>query len=124
MKLVSADISWLLTNAGVYGGLDFTQLPVTPAQPALDLLPLLTTLLTIKLVRLSNAAKPSSSVQTLYDVIGGVNSGTLGTEAATQTALATITGWPVTDIAGFATALGFVSRRLYATFGLRRVAGA
>ena len=75
VKLVSTDLRWLLTYAAVYGGLDFAQLPVTPAQPALNLLPMLNTLLTIKLVRLSNAATPSSSVQTLYNMIAGVGTG-------------------------------------------------
>lgn len=107
VRLVASDLTWLLTNAATYGGLDFTQLPVSPSQPELNLSPLLTTLLLIKLVRLWTAAPPSSSVQTLYDVIGGVSSGALGSEAATQAALATITGWPLADVAAFASALGF-----------------
>jgi hypothetical protein len=106
LRLVATDLSWLLANAAVYGGLDFTQLPVTAAQPALSFVPLLTTLLVIKLSRLWAAAPPSSQVQTLYDVIGGVNGGTLANVAAAQTALATITGWPLADIEAFAPPLG------------------
>ena len=106
LRFVVADLTWLLTNAAVYGGLDFSQLPVTTAQPALAMSPLLTTLLLIKMARLWTAAPPSSKIQTLYDVIGGVSTGALGNAAGAQTALATITGWPAADIAAFATALG------------------
>ena len=106
LHLVATDLTWLIANPAVYGGLDFTQLPVTTTQPPLSLSPLLTTLLVIKLARLWTAAPPSSSVQTLYDVIGGVGSGGLANAAAAQTALATITGWPLVDIGTFATALG------------------
>jgi len=106
IRLVASDLEWLFANAGVYGGIDFDQLPITQAQPALDLSELLTTLLLIKLVRKFNAAPPQSSVQTLYDVIGGVSTGALATEASTQAALATITGWSLSDITVFAAALG------------------
>ena len=102
-----ADLSWLVTDNSFYGGLDFTQLPVlTTGQQPLSLSLLLTTLLLIKLARLWTAALPSSSVQTLYNVIGGVKSGTLANAAAAQNALATITGWPAGDIALFSAALG------------------
>ena len=106
LRLVATDLTWLLANAAVYNGLDFTQLPVTPSQPVLGLSPLLTTLLVIKLARLWTAAPPSSPVQTLYDVIGGVSAGTLASGAQAQGALATVTGWPLTDIEAFASALG------------------
>lgn len=106
VHLVALDLTWLLTNAGVYGGLDFTQLPVSPGQPPLALAPLLNTLLLVKLARKFTVAPPQSNVQTLYDVIGGVSSGVLGTAQAAQAALAVITGWPVNDIAAFANALG------------------
>ncbi len=106
LHLVAADFSWLLANPAVYGGLDLTQLPVTAGQPALSLSPLLTTLLLIKLARLWTAAPPSSSVQSLYDLISGVHAGTLGNAAAAQAALATITGWPLADIEAFAPPLG------------------
>ena len=106
VHLVATDLTWLIASAAVYGGLDFTQLPVAATQPALSLSPLLTTLLAIKLARLWTAAPPSSSIQTLYDVIGGVGSGALANAAAAQTALATITGWPLADIGSFTTALG------------------
>ena len=106
LRLVATDLSWLLANAAVYGGLDFTQLPVTAGQPVMSLSPLLTTLLVIKLARLWTAAPPSSSVQTLYDVIGGVSAGTLASGAQAQGALATITGWPLPDIEAFASAVG------------------
>ena len=106
LRFVVADLSWLVTNAAVYGGLDFTQLPVTTGQPASALSPLLTTLLLVKLVRLWTAAPPASPVQTLYDIIGGISTGTLATVAAAQSALATVTGWPLANIATFATALG------------------
>ena len=106
LHLVSADLSWLVANAAVYGGLDFTQLPVRYEQPALNLSSLLTTLLLVKLARLWTAAPPSSSAQTLYDVIGGVHGGTLADGNATQAALAAITGWPLADIQALATPLG------------------
>src|SRR4029077_764372 len=76
-----------------------------PAQAAIALQPLLTTLLLVQLARSFTAAPPQSSVQTLYDVVGGVGSGSL---AHTQAALATITAWPSTDITAFAAALGLV----------------
>ena len=106
LRLVAGALSWLLANAAAYGGLDFTGLPVTPAQPALSLSSLLTTLLVVKLARLWTAAPPQSSVRTLYDVIGGVSSGALGSEAATQAAVAAITGWALGDLTAFAQALG------------------
>ena len=61
-------------------------------------------LLLIKLARLWTAAPPSSAIQTLYDVICGVHSGSLADAAAAQSALATITGWPLGDITAFAAA--------------------
>ena len=106
LHLVLADLTWLVTNALVYGGLDFTQLPVTNAQGALPLTPFLTTLLLVKLARLFTAAPPQSAIQTLYDVIGGVNSGTLVNEGAAQSGLATITGWTLADIVSFTAAMG------------------
>ena len=108
LRLVKADVAWLIANSApaAYGGLDLTQLPVTSAQPAQNLAPLITTLLLIKLVRLWTAAPATSSVLTLYDVIGGVIGGGLANVGAVQTALATITGWPLADIESFATALG------------------
>ena len=106
LRFVAADLGWLVSNAGLYGGLNFAQLPVTTAQPALNLTPLLTTLLMVKLARLWTAAPPSASYQTLYDVIGAVGSGALADAASTQTALSVITGWPLADIEAFAAALG------------------
>ncbi|HKV94827.1 MAG TPA: neuraminidase-like domain-containing protein [Candidatus Angelobacter sp.] len=108
LRLVATDLTWLLGNAGIYGGLDFTQLPVVSGQAPLGLPPVLTTFLLVKLARKFNAAPPQSAVQTLYDVIGGVSSATLGTAAAAQAALATISGWPLEDIAAFAGALQLV----------------
>ncbi|MBZ5728803.1 MAG: hypothetical protein LAP87_27960 [Acidobacteriia bacterium] len=105
LRLVSSDLAWLMGNAPVYGGLDFKQLPVESG-PALALAPLLTTLLLVKLARLFTAAPPQSPVQTLYDVIDGVNSGALANEGAVESALAAITGWPLPGIASFAAALG------------------
>ena len=107
LRLVAADMAWLLANAAVYGGLDLTQLPVAPAQPAPGLTPLLTTLLLVKLARSFTAAPPASPIQTLYDLIGGVASGAIVNEAGAQAALATISGWQLGDIVAFAAALGF-----------------
>jgi hypothetical protein len=106
LKLVAADLAWLINNGTVYGGLDLTQLPVATGQPALGLSPLLTTLLAIKLARLFTAAPSSSGVQKLYDIIAGVHTGTLANAAQAQGALATITGWPLADIEAFAPGLG------------------
>jgi Tc toxin complex TcA C-terminal TcB-binding domain/Neuraminidase-like domain/Salmonella virulence plasmid 28.1kDa A protein len=103
LHLVAADLSWLLANGSVYGGLDLAQLPVTAAQPSLMLSSLLTTLLVIKLARLWTAAPSSSQVQTLYDLIDSVSA---GSEADTQGALAMITGWPKVNIEVFAKSLG------------------
>ena len=113
LRLVATDFTWLLTNAAGYGGLDFTQLPVTTTEPALSLSPLLTTLLAIKLARLWTAANPSATVQTLYDVIGGVSAGTLTDAAQAQAALQTITGWPLADIQAFAAGLGLTFPAMY-----------
>jgi hypothetical protein len=101
LKLVVSDLGWLLQNASVYGGLDFGQLPVAPAQPAVNLALLLTTLLLIKLARTFTAAAQSAPVRTLYDLISGVNSGSLATEAQAESALAAISGWPLADIEAF-----------------------
>ncbi len=106
LRFVAADLSWLVANAAIYAGLDFTQLPITTAQPALALEPLLTTLLMVKLARLWTAASPASTFQTLYDIVGAVGTGSLPDTASTQSALATVTGWPLTDIEAFAASLG------------------
>jgi Tc toxin complex TcA C-terminal TcB-binding domain/Neuraminidase-like domain/Salmonella virulence plasmid 28.1kDa A protein len=106
LHLVKSDLTWLMGNAAVYGGLDFTKLPVKDTQAALASGPLMTTVLLVKLVRLFDAAPPAAPVQTLYQVIGGAHDGTLANVSAVQAALSTITGWPQTDIASFATALG------------------
>jgi hypothetical protein len=126
LKLVATDLSWLLANSGnaAVGGLDFMQFPVTSGQPALSLTNLLTTLLAIKLARLWTSAAASSSVHTLYDVIGGVLSGGLVDAPSAQTALATITGWPLADIESFSAALGLVYPASYeapATYDAMRV---
>jgi hypothetical protein len=106
LRFVAADLAWLVANAAVYGGLDFTLLPVTAAQPALSLTPLLTTLLMVKLARLWTAAPPSAAYQTLYDIIGAVGSGSLADAPGTRNALSVITGWPLADIEAFTPALG------------------
>lgn len=106
VRLVATDLNWLLANGTVYGGLDFVNLPVTNVQPALSLGPFLTTLLLLKLSRLFVAAPPASPIQTLYDVIAGVHTGSLPDAASTQAALATITGWTSANIAAFASAIG------------------
>ncbi|MDQ6673111.1 MAG: hypothetical protein M3069_20615, partial [Chloroflexota bacterium] len=106
LHLVLADLQWLLAHAGVFGGLGFQQLPVTGAQPALPLGPLLATILLVKLARSFTAAPPQSSIQSLYDLIDGVNAGTLINEASAQAALATITGWPLADVVALTAALG------------------
>ena len=105
LKFVAADLTWLVTNAAVYGGLDFTQLPVETTQSALALSPLLTTLVMVQLARLFSVAPPASPIQTLYDIVGQVNSGSLSTAASVQAALAVITGWPLADIEAFSAAL-------------------
>jgi hypothetical protein len=106
LHLVAADLSWLVDNAGVYGGLNFASLPVDTSQLPIGASPFLATILLVKLARLFTAAPPASQVQTLYDVIGGINAGTIVNVASAQADLATITGWTVADIASFASALG------------------
>jgi hypothetical protein len=106
LHLVAADLTWLVTNAAVYGGLDVTQLPVESAQPALGIAPLSSTVLLVKLARSFTAATPASAITSLYDLIAGVHAGTLANEAAAQAALSTITGWTLADIGAFAGALG------------------
>ena len=113
LRFVATDLSWLVANSAVYGGLDFTQLPVTTSQPALSLQPLLTTLLIVKLARLWVAATPASAFQSLYDIIGAVGTGSLTNAASTQAALAAITGWPLTDIEAFAAAQGLAFPAAY-----------
>jgi len=58
LHLVAADLTWLLANAGIYGGLDLTALPVATTQASLSLTPVFTTLLVVKLSRLFVAAPP------------------------------------------------------------------
>lgn len=106
LHLVNADLSWLVNNAATYGGLDFTQLPVKNTQPALGSAPLMATVLLVKLARLFTSAPPAAAIQSLYDVISGVQTGTLVNEASTQAALSTITGWSLADIVSFTSALG------------------
>jgi len=108
LHLVAADLSWLVNNAAVYGGIDFAQLPVLITQPSLSTDRLLTTVTLVKLARLFNAAPPAAAIQNMYALIDGVQSGTLANAAAVQQALSVITGWDVTDISAFCTALGVV----------------
>jgi len=108
LRLVVADLSWLIANAGLYGGLQLAQLPVLNTQAALSLTPFLVMLKLVKLARLFTAAPPASSVQTLYDLITGVNTVTLVNVAAAQAALVTITGWDLADVVAFTSALGAV----------------
>jgi fibronectin type 3 domain-containing protein len=106
LKFVATDLGWLLGNVADYGGLDFAALPVDDSQPANPLAPLLSTLLLVKFARLWTAAPPSSSIQTLYDIINGVSGGTLPDAAAAETGLVTITGWPLDNVTAFASSLG------------------
>lgn len=64
LHLVTLDLAWLLANAGIYGGLNFAQLPVANTQAAIGLTPLLITLLLVQLTRLFTAAPPASATQT------------------------------------------------------------
>jgi len=105
LKLVATDLTWLLGNASVYGGTYLTELPVVATQPALPIAPLLETLLLVKQARAYTSAPVTAAVQTLYDLIGGVGTGTIATEGDAQGVLATLTGWPVADIEAFARAL-------------------
>ena len=106
LHLVLADLSWLMANAGVYGGLDLTALPVTAAQPALGVAPLLTTALVVKLARLWTTAPAASPMQTLYDVIGGVHDGTIADEPRLRRHSPRSRAGTLDDIAAVATALG------------------
>ena len=117
LKLINTELVWLLNsqNAAAYGGPDFNQLPITPGQSAVPLSQLLTMLLAIKLERLWTAARPAPLIQTLFEIIAGVQSGTLPNKPAAQAALATITGWPLADIESFDGALGLVFPGSYMT---------
>ena len=113
LRLIASDLAWLMANANVYGGLDFLLLPVQgppvlpvwpplPPPPVPTLERLLTTLQLIGLARQFTAAPPASPIQTLYDVISGISTGMLQDEFHAQEALATVTGWPATDVSVFA----------------------
>ena len=105
LRLVEPEVAFLLDNTAHFGGLDLTALPVLLAQSALSLGSLLTTTLLLTLARTWTAPSPSSPVQTLYDVIGGVIAGTIPDVVSAQAALAAVTGWSAADIATFATRL-------------------
>lgn len=108
LHLVRDDLSWLLANSGVYGGLDLTQLPVTGPQPPLTIAALLTTSLLVKLDRAFVAAPPAAPIRDLYSLISAVDGGQLATEAATQEAFASIAGSTAADVGALATRLGLV----------------
>jgi Tc toxin complex TcA C-terminal TcB-binding domain/Neuraminidase-like domain/Salmonella virulence plasmid 28.1kDa A protein len=108
LHLVKADLSWLLANAAVYGGLDLRQLPVKNTQPALAIAELLTTSLAVKLERALTAAPAAADIKDLDSLISAVDSGAIATEPDAQSALATIAGWTTADIASLATRLGLV----------------
>ena len=99
-------MSWLLANASNAGTLDLTQMPVTAAQPPIAATTLLTTLLLIQLSRSWTAAPPTSAIGSLYAIIAGVATGSLGSASSVQAALATVTGWPLGNIEAFSTQLG------------------
>ena len=106
VRLVASDLSWLLANAANSGTVDLTQLPVIASQAPIGLKTLLTTLLLIQLSRSWTAAPPTSTIRTLYDVIAGVASGSMGSVTSAQAALATVTGWPLLNIQAFSSQLG------------------
>ena len=106
LHLVAKDLVWLVSNNAVYGGIDFTQLPVLATQPQPGVASLLTTILLVKLSRSFTATPPASPFQNLYDLISGVQSGALANEAITQATLSTITGWQLADILSFCNTLG------------------
>ena len=106
LRLVAAEISWLIASSSEYGGLDLTKLPVTPGQAQLGVAPLLNTPLVVQLQRLWTSAPSTAPVQSLFALIDGIANATLASVASIQAALATITGWQTTDVAAFAQALG------------------
>jgi hypothetical protein len=105
LHLVKDDLSWLLSNAAVYGGLDLKQLPVLNIQPPLTIGALLTTSLIVKLDR-EFAAPAAAPMPSLYALISGVAGGAIASDASAQAALAAITGWTSGDIAALAVAIG------------------
>jgi hypothetical protein len=113
VRLVASDVSWLLANAANSGTVELTQLPVTASQAPIGLETLLTTLLLIQLSRSWTAAPPTSAIRTLYDVIAGAASASLGSVTSIQAALATVTGWPLLNIQAFSSQLGLTSPAEY-----------
>jgi hypothetical protein len=108
LKFNADEIAWFMANAGLYGGVDIAGLPVASAANAQALGPLLNTLDLVKLDRGFNAAPPGSTPATLLDLLGGINSGAVADEYAAQTALASLSGWPLSDIQAFTPALGLI----------------
>ncbi len=106
LHLVSFDLTWLVSHPAIYGGVDLDRLPVDAAQAAVGIDTFLNTVLLVKLARLFTAAPPDAAVPTLYDLIAGVDDGTIPNEAAAQAALAAITGWTLADVASLSAAIG------------------
>lgn len=108
LRLVAADVAWLLDHSSDAGGVNLAQLPVVASQPALPIDQLLATVLVIQLNRaFTNPANSGSGPQSLFDLIAAVKSGAIATDAAAQAALATITGWPQADIQALTTGISF-----------------
>ncbi len=112
LTLSLSELTWLLSNAAVYGGVDLTQLPVVTGQAAQLIDTLLATVLLVQLNRGFNAlanstATPSPTYPNLFSIISATKAGAFaGNDAAAQGALAGVAGAGQTDITALAQALG------------------
>lgn len=111
LHLVAADLTWLIPNAGVYGGVDFANLPVVAGQANQSIDQLLATVLLVQLNRtftalLNTTLSPPPAVTSLTGLLSAVASGAIATDPAAQAAFAGISGALPADIASLATSMG------------------
>ena len=111
LHLVRSDLTWLLANAPVYGGVDLTTLPVVAGQNAQAVDALLTTVLLIQLNRTFTAlagatTSPPPAIQSLTDLISAAAAGSIPDDAHAAAAFAAIAGAQTTDVQALAASLG------------------
>lgn len=111
LHLVAGDLTWLVPNAALYGGVDFAKLPIVAGQANQSIDQWLATVLLVQLNRTFNALKnttlsPPPAVTSLTTLLSAVASNAIATDAAVQAAFAGISGAPASDIASLASSIG------------------
>ena len=112
LNLSLVELTWLMSNAAAYGGVDLTSLPVLAAQTSQSIDSFLATVLLVQLNRGFNAlanstVTPPPQYPTLMSIVSAAAAGTFaGNDAGAQAALAGVAGASAIDVEALAQALG------------------